>query len=132
MAALEKLVRFLFLSLPWLVEASCYAVVVPFFLGLELISPGTRGLAFLCILIVGSYSDRKIWQSYTRVAIEGRASRPVAKLEQALPPIMFSAVASFLFNLLSFAALPKLIIIATVISVAKYLLFELQWMSLKR
>lgn len=128
MRSFFTLSRLVYVFTPWLAEASAFSLVVPLVLGAEPFTPSIRALVFLVVLIVGSYYDRKLWQSYSDAAPR---KKPALQAGQVIFPVLFYLLAGFVFNLVVVMTLPKLLVVAVIISVAKYLIFELQSWNFK-
>ncbi len=128
MLPLYHALRFIYIFTPWLVEASAYALLVPFVVGPEPFTGQSRILVFTVVLIVGSYYDRKLWQAHTNARAE---KKPSLQGGQVVFPVLFYLLAGLVFNLVSLLALPKLLVVAIIISIAKYLWFEIQFTHLK-
>lgn len=120
--------RFLYFFLPWLAEALGYALIVPLVVGSGPFTISARAIVFLVVVIVGSYSDRRLWQSHGRL---NQADKPSLQAGQVIIPILFYLFGGWIFSLVASVELGKLLFVAVIISVAKYLISELQSMSAK-
>ncbi len=128
MNQLYGLFRFFDLFLPWLAEAVLYAFVVPTVVGSEPLTATARILVVLVVGIVGSYYDRRLWQARSGSEL---GDKPSVQAGQVIIPVVFYLFGGWLFGLVVSIEILKLLFAAVMISVTKYLIFELQFMSSK-
>jgi hypothetical protein len=92
-----NLARFFYLMVPWLLEACGFSFVLPLVVSPEAFTALSRTLVFVVVLIIGSYYDRRLWQSHG----ENFQSKPTLQVKQILLPVLFYLVAGFVFSLVS-------------------------------
>jgi hypothetical protein len=114
--------------MPWLTEALGYALIMPLLLGGP--SPFTftaRMCVFLAVFIFGCLSDTALWKPrIRRSARQESTSRLLPQFARAAMFVAFYLWAGSVFGLVLALELPKFFVVASVITAAKYLLFQLQ------